>query len=270
MPPLLLLLLIAFPCESYRILGLFPHPGKSHFDSFGPLLRALAAKGHRVTVVGHFPLERPTGNYTDVSLAEEYSGLKDVVPLEAITGDRWQRYWEPLMIHEFGRRSCEAGLKNEKVQRLLKGEEFDLAIMEMFNTHCFAGVIKKLSVPFVGITSHGLMPWSHGWFGTPGNPSYVPVLFLDHSDRMGFFGRVENALVYVLHNLYYRYVVSTDSDGFSRKHLGEGIPVDFMNNASLVLVNVHYSLSRPRPLAPNVIEVGGMHIGRRGKLPEVR
>ena len=30
-------------------------------------------------------------------------------------------------------------------------------------------------------------------------------------------------------------------------------------NASLVLVNSHHSLGYPRPLLPNVIEVGGMH-----------
>ncbi|XP_067012315.2 UDP-glycosyltransferase UGT5 [Anabrus simplex] len=39
-------------------------------------------------------------------------------------------------------------------------------------------------------------------------------------------------------------------------------------NASLVLLNTHFSLSYPRPFTPNTIEVGGMHITPGEKLPE--
>lgn len=37
--------------NGYKILGLFAHPGKSRFDTFRPLLQALAKKGHEVTVI---------------------------------------------------------------------------------------------------------------------------------------------------------------------------------------------------------------------------
>ncbi|XP_075223753.1 UDP-glycosyltransferase UGT5-like isoform X2 [Lycorma delicatula] len=39
-------------------------------------------------------------------------------------------------------------------------------------------------------------------------------------------------------------------------------------NTSLVLVNTHPTLNRPRPQVPAVIDVGGMHIGKPEKLPE--
>lgn len=256
-------------CEAYKILGLFPHPGKSHFDVFRPLLKELAGRGHQVTVVSHFPLEKPVENYTDISLRED-GVLVDVFSVEQIPTGRLHRYYEPLAIVNIGRHSCEQGLQNKKVQELLASKKkFDLALIEMFNGHCFAGIIKKFDIPFIGLTSHALMPWSNSWFGTPANPSYIPVIFLDHSDRMDFLARVENAVIYVLHSLYYNYVVTTDSDGYSRKYVGEGIPKDFMRNASLVLTNVHYSLNRPKPLTPGVIEVGGIHIGKGGKLPKV-
>lgn len=270
LPKLLLFLVILISCDAYKILGLFPHPGKSHFDVFKPLLRELALKGHEVTVISYFPLEKPLTNYTDIALKEETGGLVDIFSVEDIPPGKLHAYYEPIAIHNIARHSCEQGLQNKKVQQLLRSnKKFDLAIMEMFNTHCFAGIIRKLGIPFIGVTSHALMPWSHSWFGTPATPSYIPVLFLDHSDRMDFLERMENAVIYVLHKLYYDFVVATDSDGFSRKYVGESIPGDFMNNASLVITNVHYSLTRPKPLAPNVIEVGGIHIGRQGKLPEV-
>lgn len=268
---LLTLSLVLIVCDGYKILGLFPHPGKSHFDVFKPLLKELALKGHDVTVISHFPLDKPLGNYTDITLRKEKSGvLVDVFSIENIPTGKLRSYYEPIAIHNLGKISCEQGLQNKQVQQLLRSsKKFDLAMVEMFNTHCFAGIIRKLGIPFIGVTSHALMPWSNSWFGTPGSPSYIPVLFLDHSDRMDFLERVENAVIYVLHNLYYNYVVTMDSDGYSRKYAGVSIPSDFMRNASLVLTNVHYTLNRPKAVAPNVIEVGGIHINKQSKLPGV-
>lgn len=51
-----------------RILGLFPHPGVSHFHFFHPILRGLAERGHEVTVISHFPDKSPPVGYHDVPL----------------------------------------------------------------------------------------------------------------------------------------------------------------------------------------------------------
>lgn len=61
-----------FPIDARRhnlkILGLFPHPGISHFHFFHPILRGLAERGHEVTVVSHFPDKSPPIGYTDLPL----------------------------------------------------------------------------------------------------------------------------------------------------------------------------------------------------------
>lgn len=54
--------------ESLKILGLFPHPGISHFHFFHPIMRGLAEKGHDVTVISHFPDTNAIQNYKDVTL----------------------------------------------------------------------------------------------------------------------------------------------------------------------------------------------------------
>lgn len=53
-------------CHGYRLLGLFPFQGKSHFVMFEHLMKGLARKGHQIDVVSKFPLKKPYPNYTDI------------------------------------------------------------------------------------------------------------------------------------------------------------------------------------------------------------
>lgn len=65
---LALLIFTTIPVQSLRILGLFPHPGLSHFHFFHPIMRALADAGHDVVVVSHFPDKNSPDNYEDLRL----------------------------------------------------------------------------------------------------------------------------------------------------------------------------------------------------------
>lgn len=52
--------------SSLQILGLFPHPGVSHFHFFHPIMLGLAEAGHNVTVLSHFPDKNAPPNYKDL------------------------------------------------------------------------------------------------------------------------------------------------------------------------------------------------------------
>lgn len=71
--PILLLTISAIAmidsANGLRVLGLFPHPGNSHFDFFRPILRGLAETGHSITVISHFPEKHPPKNYKDKPLS---------------------------------------------------------------------------------------------------------------------------------------------------------------------------------------------------------
>nr|CAD7264885.1 unnamed protein product [Timema shepardi] len=62
------LFIIATSSQGARILGLFPVPARSHIIVFEPLMKELATRGHQVTVVSAFPLDKPMDNYTDIKL----------------------------------------------------------------------------------------------------------------------------------------------------------------------------------------------------------
>lgn len=63
----LLLFCISY-ANCYNILGIFIHPGRSHFDMFHPLMRGLSEQGHNVTVISHFPDKKAPPNYKDISI----------------------------------------------------------------------------------------------------------------------------------------------------------------------------------------------------------
>lgn len=54
--------------DAARILGVFPHTGRTHFLAFEPVLLELAKRGHELVVLSHFPQKRPPPGWTDISL----------------------------------------------------------------------------------------------------------------------------------------------------------------------------------------------------------
>lgn len=80
-PTAAVFLLFCCATSGYRILGLFPHPGVSHFQFFHPVMKALAEAGHEVTVVSHFPVKEPIENYKDESFPTKQD-LTNFVNLE--------------------------------------------------------------------------------------------------------------------------------------------------------------------------------------------
>ena len=76
------ILILGQSSNGHRILGLFPHPGFSHFEFFQPIMQALAEAGHEVTVVSQFPNKEPHENYKDEVLNDIGSGLLNVVSLD--------------------------------------------------------------------------------------------------------------------------------------------------------------------------------------------
>lgn len=80
----IIFMLFYCPAKSHRILGLFPHPGMSHFQFFHPVMKALAEAGHEVTVLSHFPSKVPIINYKDEVLSGQQD-LTNFVNLEVIS-----------------------------------------------------------------------------------------------------------------------------------------------------------------------------------------
>jgi len=272
----LLLVVISSCCvsliSSSRILALFPYIGKSHFDVFEPFVKELAARGHQVVVLSHFPQKYPVANYTDISLVGSVTiDSKDRVDLESISGIAGLK----TAVKEVTQflETCDKMLSFHKVQELLKSEEkFDLVITETFLTDCFLPFVHKFNAPNVAISSCVMFPWSNDRMGNPDNPSYIPTAGTWFSDQMSFSERLINVIANVAMKIMFSVPERMVTEGYVHKHIGNDVPPlsDIARNTSLLLVNTHFSLNRPRPLVPGIVEVGGLHLKPPKKLTKVR
>lgn len=264
--------IIGVSVSGYKILGIFPHTGKSHFDVFEPLMKALAAKGHEVTVISHFPQQEPLRNYRDVSLKGTAPPLVHIFNVADYKGRWYEKYVSSFVLYYFGYQSCVAGLASQPIQDFLKvNQTYDLIVMEYFNTDCYLGFAHKFKAPLISVGSCSLMPWLNERFANPDNPSYIPVNLMPYSDRMSFLERVENTVSYVCNGITSFLFMEIPSNVLAKRYFGSDVPNlrEIAYNTSLMLENVHFSLTLPRPQVPNVIDVGGIHIGKIKTLPEV-
>jgi glucuronosyltransferase len=246
-----------------RILAFLPHEGKSHHDVYVPYLRHLAARSHEVIAVSHFPQEYTLTNITHISIegsvpmaSTEDISFKEVESVGSIVN--------AIMLSYIADIHCKSILPLPQVQELLN-QQFDLIITELFNTDCFLGLTHVLNAPFIYLSSSVLMPWANDRIGNPDNPSYIPNLFQSYSDKMVFVERLLNTVdTFVDKWIVYPLLFDLPGRSIGSKHLRVALPplADIAARGSLILVNSHFSLSKPRPLVPGVVEVAGIHIDR--------
>nr|CAD7414596.1 unnamed protein product [Timema poppensis] len=130
------LFIITTSSQGARILGLFPVPARSHIIVFEPLMKELAARGHQVTVVSAFPLDKPMDNYTDIKL-----DMPDISKFMSDQGDTspltWANGFETIIyMMKTGLRITQWALESNEVQKLIHDEHqhFDLDIRDYIDS----------------------------------------------------------------------------------------------------------------------------------------
>ncbi|XP_076227219.1 UDP-glycosyltransferase UGT5 isoform X1 [Nomia melanderi] len=263
----------ATPEKKLKILGVFGHAGKSHFDVFKPLLEELARRGHDLTVISYFPrtekaiAAEPLPNYKDISLLSEgMDVLLNVVDLHVVDHSRLRLIKALYMVNYMASVTCEAGLNNTRIKEFAKTEQkFDLVLTESFNTHCFFSIFHRIDAPFIELSTHQLMPWVYDELGFSFEASYIPSIFTHVRKPLNFLDRMDNLLMSWFMAFVFNTVFHWRDQATAHKYYGPGVPnlKQIGRNASLMLVNTHYSLHGAQPYPPNVVEIGGLHIPRK-------
>ncbi|KAF3424245.1 hypothetical protein E2986_12283 [Frieseomelitta varia] len=254
-------------CHGYRILGVFPFNGKSHFMMFEHLMKSLARKGHQVDVISTFPLKKPYPNYNDmIVLPAERQFMNNLTYVEIDT--MFRDSVVSVVATLAGNLVCEH-LNNPQIQELIKNPpkdpSYDVIIMEVFGAHCFAILGDILKVPVIGASSAVLYPWIYDFIGNPENFAFVPSNLLSYSQNMNFWERMHNFLSIVSSKWQFSSLSSEQTD-IVRKYISSDAPDirQLEKKMSMIFVNSHISINGIKDMTPAYIEVGGLHVQEEG------
>ncbi|OAD58667.1 UDP-glucuronosyltransferase 1-6 [Eufriesea mexicana] len=247
---------------AYRILCIYPYQGKSHFQMFGTLSRALAKRGHKVDVISHFPTEKPLANYTDII------NLSGKGIYSAISVEEWRKmqlqvtYFIATM---FGNSICDL-LFREEMQNFIKNPPndppYDLVIAQYFGSPCYLGFGNLLNVPVVIVTSFLEFPFINTFMGNTQNDAFFSGFFNENPSIETFFDRLWNAYTNYHAVIVFQHYSAVQTDimrkAMALPHMPDVRALE--RQVALALVNTHYSYYGVKPITPAMIEVGGLHV----------
>uniref|UniRef100_A0A1B6C0W4 Glucuronosyltransferase n=1 Tax=Clastoptera arizonana TaxID=38151 RepID=A0A1B6C0W4_9HEMI len=150
----------------------------------------------------------------------------------------------------------------EQLLQKLNNHKFDLVMTEIFNTDLFLGFAYKYKANIISLSSCPVVPWGTQRFGIPDNPAYIPYAFSSKIDLTSFTNRLWNFYSnFILKTVYEQYYLNKISNT-AKKYFGSDMTSleELTKKTSLLLVNSHPSLKEARPLPPQVIEIGGLHV----------
>ncbi|XP_060528067.1 UDP-glycosyltransferase UGT5-like isoform X2 [Cylas formicarius] len=159
---------------------------------------------------------------------------------------------------------------HQKVQNLLKSEEhFDVVVIEQFLNDATKIFAHHFKAPLIIASSLGPNIWVNDLVANPEPPAYVPNVFLNFNDEMGFTERLYNFLFGIFCQLNTHFVVYPTQSKILKKYYPIGPDLDgIIYNVSLVFLNSHESINEPVPIVPNMVHIGGYHVTPPKKLPK--
>ncbi|XP_033607656.1 UDP-glucuronosyltransferase 2B31 isoform X1 [Cryptotermes secundus] len=246
-----------------RILGIFPTPSISHQLPFQTIMKALAARGHEITVISPDPLKTPVPNYTDVDLSFSYEYFHssfDFATMDQATPYELIEQMIPVVTEMVKKQ-----LSSPQLQEFIRSNatKYDLVFLEALLYQSYHGLIHLVgSPPVIGILSLECF-WTAGdAMGTPNNPAFVPEILLSYGNRMTFYERLQNMLFW----LWIRYKIYLEAfpeqEAIMRRFFGSSPPsiIDAERNISLLMLSSNWVFNYPIPLMPTVLTFHSLHV----------
>ncbi|GBP21532.1 Probable RNA-directed DNA polymerase from transposon BS [Eumeta japonica] len=210
---LLLLLSLVYASDAYKILVVFPTPGKSHSILGHGFVDTLSQAGHEITYITAFPIDRPPANIRQIDI----SSILDNMPHDMIKIPELIK--NPLKIHIMafmGPGFALGVLEHENVQKFLADttQEFDVVIVEWFFTNVFSGSVDPHREVLELIDE-------------PSNPAYTSSILTTVIPPFDFFDRVNELFmqpyIQFLGTKLHHYGVTGRSLGLLKSYLSDRV-----------------------------------------------
>ena len=280
---LLLLVLVPRACQAGNIL-VFPTEG-SHWINMDILLQALHARGHHITIVRSsksWYIKEEASYYDAYTIQVERSIDQSFLTEMLTNGIQFERgalslmsflqmtvgmFSKILEVQEIVNELVTTMLDDQDLMRKLNDSKFDLVLTDP----CWGGgaiLAKYLNLPLVYNVRWLLTVEAHLAIA-PSPISFIPITGSGYTDKMSFFQRVKNVLLYTAGQTYNNMIGNQVYQKISDKYLGPGIDnYQLMLEADLWLMRVDFVFEFPRPTMPNVVYMGGFQCKPAKPLPE--
>ncbi|XP_044267212.1 UDP-glycosyltransferase UGT5-like [Tribolium madens] len=264
-----LLSIFVYSCACYKFLALFQTSTKSHHILASKLFKEIANKGHEVTFITPFEEKTPTKNLNVIpvkSLQTFFCARRNSM-FEFESANPMEK---AKFLFEISYNFTEHLIQSKEVQTLLKSnEKFDGVIIYQYLNEALLGVAHHFKAPVILFSSMPLYAPESFLLSHPTPPSYVPNILVEYTGRMNFWQRLRNTFYDTSMIVYYLWNYLPKHRELVRKYIPGGPDLyDFVNNASLILINSHVSANEAIPLVPNAVEIGGFHIEEPKALPQ--
>ena len=152
---------------------------------------------------------------------------------------------------------------------LSNSTHYDVMFVGMIQMYeCYFSLADALKIPVIGTVNYRSWP-SERTVGNPFNPAIVPLVWSSHGKTMNFRQRLANTWNIFTNDFLYYFVVSPKLHEFNDRYFpSTRTSSEMSRQPALMFINSHLTL-QPRPMVPNAIEIGGIHIQPKKPLPKV-
>ncbi|CAG9826900.1 unnamed protein product [Diabrotica balteata] len=236
------------------------------------LVEALLDKGHHVTLIGPKTIDIILHtNFTMYELEDLHEAVEEIMDPNEI--QQYGIYGNIKLLYEYTDNTCFHIAQSPAIKKLLqenRNTRFDLIIIDMSLGGCLLPLLEKFNFPpSIAVCPFLLLPYLSELFGNTVHPAFVPHMFSKFSSKMSYFERIQN-YVYTYGEIYlWSRIYQSRRTEIAKMAFGEDIaPTEKLErHLSLVLTNIIMGFNYARPLTPNIIPVGGLHIRPARKLP---
>ncbi|EDV31455.2 uncharacterized protein Dana_GF15364 [Drosophila ananassae] len=276
---ILLLLLLGVECPGIRaanILGVFGAHSPSHTIVNMAVMKALADRGHNITVVlTAMPKMKAHENITIILAPRTPKRIQDIKDHVAKASQRKQSLWKSMVLtilqSEFQIEGQYEFLMHPNLRNLYEKPQtkFDLVILGMLANDFQLGIGAKLNCPVILTWVRIPMLFADFVVGNIADPAYVPTMTVGlepGQKTMGFGLRLTNFLKYTFSSIFNEVMAYKMNQYYVRAFGNESDPdfptySEMKRRISLLFYNYHAPSEGPiRPVVPQSIEIGGIQV----------
>lgn len=265
--------------DAARILAMFPIPSVSHQYVFQVYTQELVNRGHELVIIAPHPpqakpREKSRGSITEIDIGFSYKMFGEFVEAEkanfkrGVIGDPSPD--KLTVLYKFLAKLYYEQLNSPDVKKLLESDQkFDLIVAEAFlEVHFVLSHIFK--APMILLSSFFGFPEVYDAVGASSrHPIYYPHLQRVKFRNLTLMEKIE--AIYTEYKLMEMVAKVDEVQNEMLKKIVSNAPTvsQLKDNIDLVFLNTHSIMTNNRPVPPNVVYLGGLHLKPIKLLPEV-